>query len=204
MIVIGLTGSIGMGKSTTAKMLRSAHIPVFDADAYVHRALRSGGRALRAVAAAFPESYDAAYDQIDRQKLGSSVFHQSDARKKLEAILHPIVRQAEIKFIRRHRIWHTKIIVLDIPLLFETGADQLCDAVICVTAPDFIQLQRILRRPGMTIEKAEAIRAAQMDNHSKRLRADYTLETGQGRAATWRDLQTILRHVKQFYARNRP
>jgi dephospho-CoA kinase len=204
MIVLGLTGSVGMGKSTAAAMLRAQRIPVFDADAYVHRALRRGGRGVRLVAAAFPDAYDKTRDAIDRKKLGFRIFNNAAARKKLEHIIHPLVRAAEIRFIRRHRGWNTRLIVLDIPLLFETHADVLCDAVICVTAPAHIQRARVLARAGMTPEKFAAILAAQMPDAEKRLRADYVLHTGLGRAATWRDLQSILHGLKQTHARNHP
>lgn len=204
MIVLGLTGSIGMGKSTTIRMLRAQRIPVFDADAYVHRSMRAGGRAVRAVAAAFPSAFDKNKNQIDRAKLGAVVFANVAARKILEGILHPIVRGAEMRFINRHRGWRTRMIVLDIPLLFETRADVFCDAVICVTAPAFIQTARVMARPGMTADKFNRIKAVQMDDAEKRLRADFVLNTGHGRAKTWRDLQDILRHVRMVHARNRP
>lgn len=192
-----------MGKSTTAQMLRDVHVPVFDADAYVHRALRRGGRAVDGVAAAFPRSYDRAAQRIDRRELSMLVFHDKTARKRLEGILHPLVRQAEIKFIKRHRAAQARLIVLDIPLLFETGAEQLCDAVICVRAPDKIQAARVLRRPGMTAEKFAHILKVQMPSAEKCARADFVLQTGGGHDATRRDLQDILRRVKQKYARNR-
>lgn len=203
MIVIGLTGSIGMGKSTTVRMFRMARIPVFDADAYVHRALRSGGRGVAAVAAAFPAAYDRTTGSINRPKLGQLVFGNPVARKKLEAILHPIVRSAEQRFINRMRSNRAPMAVLDIPLLFETGADILCDVVICVTAPSFIQRARVLARPHMTPEKLDRILAVQMSDWEKRLRADFVLNTGHGRAKTWHDLQDILRHVRMAHARNR-
>ena len=200
MIVLGLTGSVGMGKSTVARMLKTARIPVFDADAYVHRALRRGGRGVRDVAHAFPAAYDGSRDAIDRTKLGALVFNNPPARKKLEAILHPLVRNAELRFIRRHQAWRTRLIVLDIPLMFETRADVLCHAVICVTAPKFIQQARVMARPGMTADKFARILAAQMPDAEKRLRADYILQTGHGRHQTWRDLQTILTALKTKHA----
>ena len=200
MLVIGLTGSIGMGKSTVAKMLRADRIPVFDADAYVHRALNRGGVAVAAVAKIFPKSYDPVANRIDRKKLGQLVFHDPQARGRLEAVLHPLVRAAEYRFIRRHARARARIIVLDIPLLYETGAEALCDYVICVTAPPFIQRARVLKRPGMTAEKFAHILATQMGNAEKCARAHFVLQTGLGRAQTWRDLQTFLSALQRPYA----
>ena len=203
-MIIGLTGGVGMGKSTAAKMLRLHRIPVFDADLWVHRALGKNGAAVDEIRAAFPSSYDPKNNKILRPVLGQIVFQNAAARRKLESILHPMVRAAEIRFIKRHKNSRSKMIVLDIPLLFETGADALCDAVICVSAPEFVQHARVMKRPGMTPEKLKAIRAAQMDDADRRARADFILETGNGMRAAWKDLQGFVHALKQMHVRNRP
>ena len=187
MIVIGLTGSIGMGKTNAAAALRRLGVPVHDADAAVHRLLGPGGRAVARVAALFPETL--AGDRIDRKKLGDSVFQDTKALRRLEGILHPLVRQSSGNFLNAARARREKLVVLDIPLLFETGVDQTVDAVIVVTAPAFVQRQRVLARKGMTPEKFAAILARQVPDAEKRRRADFVVTTGSTRAATLRQLR---------------
>ena len=186
MIILGLTGSLGMGKSHAARTLRRLGAVVFDADAEVHSLIGPGGAAVAAVAAAFP---DVALDgAIDRPALGTRVFGDDAATDRLEAVLHPLVRAAQGAFLmaaaaRRHRL-----AVLDVPLLFETGGDAACDAVAVVIAPAFLQAQRVLRRRGMTAERLEAIRARQMPDLEKLRRADFIIHTGLDRRSSLRAL----------------
>lgn len=193
MIIIGLTGSIGMGKSLTAAMLRRLGGAVHSADAVVHRVLAAGGDAVPAVAAQFPQAH--VQHAIDRKILGSLVFGQPEKLRRLEAILHPIVRQAEQEKIAQARAAGKKFIVLDIPLLFETGAEQRCDATISVTAPASVQRRRVLARPDMTPGKFAQILAAQMPDAEKRHRATYVVHTGYGRCAAWLQLKWILLRI---------
>lgn len=178
MIVLGLTGSIGMGKSTAARMLRRLGVPVHDADATVHRLMAKGGAAVAPIAAAFP---DAVKDgAVDRAALGAIVFNDKAALRRLEAIVHPLVRDAERRFLQRSRRQRRSVVVLDIPLLFETGGERRCDYVAVVSAPAFLQAQRVLRRPGMTPERLAAIRRTQLPDAQKRRRADAVIPTGRG------------------------
>lgn len=190
MKVLGLTGSIGMGKSTAATMLRRLGVPVHDADATVHRLMGWGGVAVAAVAAAFPGVVtDGA---VDRRELGRRVFGRPAELKRLEAILHPLVRRAETAFLKRHRRYGTKLVVLDIPLLFETGGEKRCDRVAVVSCPAFLQAQRVLRRPGMSAERLAAILAQQTPDAEKRRRADFVLRSGAGRVPVLRALKRIV------------
>ena len=194
MVILGLTGSIGVGKTTTAGMLRLLGIPVFDADACVHRLLAPGGAAAEAAARAFP---DCAVDGVpDRAKLGRCVFKDRGALTRLEAILHPLAAKARANFLRRQRRAGAPVVVLDIPLLFETGGERYCDAVIVVTAPPFVQRQRVLKRPGMTAERFAAIRARQMTEREKVARADFVVATGLGRGHSLKALKRIVRAVR--------
>jgi dephospho-CoA kinase len=191
--IVGLTGSVGMGKSTAAAMLRRMGVPVFDADAAVHRLLAPGGAAVGAVAAAFPGV--AAVGGIDRRVLGARVFGDRAALARLEAILHPLVGRAEDDFLRRMRGARRRIAVLDVPLLFETGGDRRCDAVIVVWAPALVQRVRVLTRPGMTPARLAFIRAQQTSDRDKRRRADFLVPSGLGRALTWRRLSRVVHGV---------
>jgi dephospho-CoA kinase len=174
-IILGLTGSIGMGKSTTAAMLRDEGVPVYDSDAAVHELYAKGGKAVGPVGAAFPAAVrDGA---IDRAVLGNLVLGDPEALKKLESIVHPLVRETQATFVRKHHAAGAPAVVLDIPLLFETGADQIVDAVIVVTAPAAMQRQRILARPGMTEEKLDQVLARQMPDAEKREKADFVINT---------------------------
>ena len=201
MIIIGLTGSIGMGKSTAAAMLRELGVPVHEADAEVHNLLESGGKGAIAVAAAFPpNAYAAIYksqNSVDRKKLGEIVFHNDQERIMLESILHPLVREAQDQFIRHQKSLGHNIAVLDIPLLFETGRETALDYTIVVTAPYFIQKMRVLSRPGMSEEKFWAILKRQMPDVEKRARADFIVHTGLGRAYTMRQLKSIFGKIKK-------
>jgi dephospho-CoA kinase len=188
--VIGLTGSIGMGKSTAAAMLRRMGLPLHDADAAVHRLLGPGGGAVEAVAAAFPATL--AGNAIDRRRLGALVFQDRPALKKLESILHPRVRQMAEAFIRLHRRRNSRFVVLDVPLLFETGGGRLCDHSVVITAPLFLQQARVLARPGMTLARLEAIRAQQMPEWEKCRRADFVVQNGLSKGYTYRQLAAIV------------
>jgi dephospho-CoA kinase len=200
MIVLGLTGSIGMGKSAAAAMLRRLKVPLFDADRAVHRLLAPGGGAVARVAATFPGVEDEA-GGIDRRRLGARVFGDRAALARLEAILHPLVEAEEKRFLARARRRHVPIVVLDVPLLFESGGARRCDYVLVVSAPLFLQRQRVLRRPGMTEARFAAILSQQMPDREKRRRADFVVPTGLGRNLTLRRLEAILRILRDRHTR---
>jgi dephospho-CoA kinase len=175
MIVIGLTGSIGMGKSTVAAMFAEEGAPCFDSDAAVHELYAAGGAAVPSVEAAFPGvTKDNA---INRVALSARIVGNAEAIRRLEDIVHPLVRQAQMAFLQRERDAGTAIVVLDIPLLFEGGGAALVDKTVVVSAPADIQRVRVLARPGMTEEKFEAILARQMPDAEKRARADFVIDT---------------------------
>lgn len=174
MIVIGLTGSIGMGKSTVAQMFADAGIPVHDADKTVHRLYC--GRAVPLIEAEFPGT--TAAGTVDRQKLAAAVLGNAAALKRLEAIVHPLVREEEQAFLKTSRESGAAIAILDIPLLFETGGGERVDRTVVVSAPPGAQRERVLARPGMTAEKFEAILSKQMPDAEKRARADFVIDTG--------------------------
>lgn len=178
MIVLGLTGSIGMGKSATASIFRNLGVPVHDADRTVHDLMSPGGAAFSDIARTFPDCVVAG--RIDRQKLGAHVFGRAESLKKLEAILHPKVRAQENRFLQAQCRAGQKLVVLDIPLLFETGGQKRMDAVCVVTASKFLQKKRVMQRDGMTPEKFSAILKKQMPDFDKRKRADFVIFTGAG------------------------
>ncbi|HEY9058344.1 MAG TPA: dephospho-CoA kinase [Aurantimonas sp.] len=180
MIVLGLTGSIGMGKSTAAAMFADEGVPVHDADAAVHRLY--AGRAAPLIEAAFPGTVSDGI--VDRQLLGAEVLNDPAGMQRLEAIVHPLVRAEEEAFLDAARNSGAKLAVLDIPLLYETGAETRCDKVVVVSAPAEIQRERVLRRPGMSEEKFAAILAKQLPDAEKRARADFVIDTGDGFDAT--------------------
>ncbi|MDY0881985.1 dephospho-CoA kinase [Dongia soli] len=190
MIVLGLTGSIGMGKSTAAAMLRRIGIPVHDADAAVHRLMAKGGAAVPAIEAAFPGVVrDGA---VDRKALGAKVFGHPQELQRLEKILHPMVQAVARRFVQHARAQRRRMVVLDIPLLYETGGEKRCDAVIVVTAPRFLQRARVLARPNMTPERLTQIEKLQMPDAEKRRRADILINTGLGRRTAFRALRRAL------------
>jgi len=193
MIVIGLTGSIGMGKSGAAKMLKRMGVPVFDSDVAVRHALTRDEAAIEEIALTFPESWDRKNARLDRGKLGAIVFDDARKRKKLESILHPIVQAGQKRFVAAMKRLGKKAVVLDIPLLFETGAEKRVDYTIVVTAPYSIQRRRVLRRVGMTQEKFEKILSHQMPDAEKQARADFVVQTGLGYALTQQELRKIVR-----------
>lgn len=190
MKILGLTGGIGMGKSTAAAFLRQIGVPVYDADRAVHALLAPGGAAVKPVARAFPAAKVG--KNISRQKLGKLVFGKPQALRRLEAILHPMVRMQEKAFLRQMRARRARLVVLDIPLLYETGGDKRCDAVVVVWAPPAVQRQRVLRRSGMDARRFETIRAQQMPDQAKRARADFAVPSGLGRATTRRALRRVI------------
>jgi dephospho-CoA kinase len=197
MIVLGLTGSIGMGKSTAAAVLRSLRLPLFDADQVVHRLLQPRGAAVGPVTSAFPE-LGSGMEGIDRRRLGSHVFADPAALARLEAILHPMVERAEKRFLAHAHAYRAPIAVLDIPLLFETGGDRRCDYVLVVSAPKFLQRQRVLRRPGMTDSRFAAILAQQMPDAEKQRRADFVVPTGLSRNLSLHRLRAIVRLLRHW------
>lgn len=173
-LIVGLTGSIGMGKSTVAAMLRELGVPLFDADAEVHRLQAAGGAMLPAIEAAFPGTTGP--DGLDRAALGARVFGDSDALKQLEAIVHPAVGAAQMAFLAAHA--DAPFVVLDIPLLFEKGGSARVDRIVVVSAPADEQRRRVLARSGMTVDKFEDILARQTPDAEKRARADHVIDTG--------------------------
>jgi len=193
-IVLGLTGSIGMGKSTAASVLRQLGVPVHDADASVHRLMSHGGAAVGFIEAAFPGT--ALDGAIDRMALGRRVYADPAELKRLESILHPMVRAQEQTFLQTARMRRRPVVVLDIPLLYETGGEKRCDAVIVVTAPKFLQDQRVLKRPGMSRDRLKEILRQQMPDAEKRQRADFVVPTGLGKRASRAVLARILQKLK--------
>jgi dephospho-CoA kinase len=191
MFIIGLTGSLSMGKSTTAGFFSEAGIPVHDADAAVHEIYQ--GAAVPAIEAAFPGT--TVSGRVDREQLAKRVLDDPEALRRLEALVHPLVRAAKARFLKQAEASGASIVVLDIPLLFETGADRQVDATVVVTAPAEVQRARALERPGMTAEKLTAILARQMPDAEKRRRADFVVDTSQGFEAARQQVQEILRAV---------
>ncbi|MGQ0664932.1 MAG: dephospho-CoA kinase [Pseudomonadota bacterium] len=193
MRILGLTGSIGMGKSTAAKFLRRLGVGVHDADGAVHHALARGGAAVPAIARAFPGAVVAG--AVDRHKLGQLVFGDAQALARLEAIVHPLVRRSGEQFLVRRARRRQRVVALDVPLLFETGRERDYDAVVVVSAPAFLQAQRALRRAGMSVARLERIRERQMADRLKRRQADFVVMTGLSKRAALRALRAALRCV---------
>lgn len=175
MIVFGLTGSIGMGKSTTAGLFAEAGVPVWDADAAVHRLYAAGGAAAKRLAAEFPEAVGE--QGVDRAALKRAIAADPQALKRIEAIVHPLVAADRLAFLNHHRGTGTAAVLLDVPLLFETGAADLCDRTVVVTAPAEVQRARVLARPGMTEDTLNMILSRQMPDAEKRKRADFIVKT---------------------------
>jgi dephospho-CoA kinase len=188
MMLIGLTGSIGMGKSTVAAMFRAAGVPVFDADAAVHRLQGPEGRLLPAIEAAFPGTTGPR--GVDRAALGKAVFGDRAALGRLEAIVHPVVYALRRDFVRRHRA--RAIVIDDVPLLFETRGERRMDATITVSAPAWMQRKRVLARPGMSAAKFAHIRTIQVPDREKRRRADFVIDTGTTRFETRAQVMRLL------------
>ncbi len=195
MIVLGLTGSIGMGKSTAANLLRQLRVPVSDADAIVHDLIGLGGSAVAAVDDAFPGVVSKG--TVDRAALGAQVFGDAAALKRLEDILHPLVEAARDRFLKQSRRARKKVVALDIPLLYEVAADELCNATIVVSAPLFVQSGRVLARPNMTQEKLKDILSRQMSDLEKRRRATFVIPSGTGRRTTLQALSRIVKMARK-------
>lgn len=196
MFKLGLTGSIGMGKSTTGQMFVDRGCPLHDADATVHRLYQ--GRAVPLIEKAFPGTTGS--DGVDRQALSKRVLNNPKAMQKLEAIIHPLVHEEEQAFYRRAEAMGASIVVLDIPLLFETNATGRVDATLVVTASPDQQRTRVMARPGMTEEKFEAILSRQMPDAEKRKRADYIIDTGKGLEEAERQVEKILKDIQRCLA----
>lgn len=194
MIVLGVTGSIGMGKSEASRMLRRLGVPVFESDAAVHAMTGPGGDAVAAIADAFPEVVRGG--AVDRARLGARVFGDADALAQLESILHPRVYASQRAFLARLAARRRPIAALDIPLLFETGGERKVDAVAVVSAPARIQRRRVLARRGMTEERLDEILARQMPDREKRRLADYVLPTGLGKRVMYRAICRMLAQAR--------
>jgi len=199
MFILGLTGSLGMGKSTTARLFAEEGVPVHDADAVVHRLYE--GEAAAAIEAAFPGT--TADGKVDREELAARVQGDRVALKRLEAIVHPLVQQAEQRLLAEAEARGEKVAVLDIPLLFETGGEERVDAVVVVSAPPEVQRSRALERPGMTVDKLDAILAKQMPDEEKRRRADFVVDTSRGFEAARAEVRAILKAIATMPKRRR-
>jgi dephospho-CoA kinase len=199
MFILGLTGSLGMGKTTTGRFFAEAGVPVHDADAVVHRLYE--GEAAAAIEAAFPGTTIGR--KVDRGKLAERVLDNPEALRRLEALIHPLVRQSEARFLAEAERSGAKVAVLDIPLLFETGGDRRVDAIVVVSAPQEVQWARVLERPGMTPAKLDAILARQLADAEKRSRADFVVDTSRGFDSARAQVQEILRAVATMPKRQR-
>jgi dephospho-CoA kinase len=188
-----------MGKSTTARFFAEAGVPVHDADAVVHQLYE--GKAVAAIEAAFPGT--AVGSTVDRSKLAARVLNDPTALKRLEAIVHPLVQEAEQQLLAEAEMRGEKVAVLDIPLLFETGAERRVDAVVVVSSPEDVQRTRLLERPGMTVEKLESILARQMPDAEKRKRADFVVDTSRGFDAARAQVRAILDAVARMAPRRK-
>lgn len=194
MITVGLTGSIGMGKSTTAAMFAAEGVPVYDADAEVHALYAKGGAAVAPLEAAFPGVVvDGA---VDRTLLSQRVVGKPDDLKKLEAIVHPLVGESRVGFFQAAVAKGADIVILDIPLLFETGGEKRMDAVVVVSAPVDLQRERVLARPGMNEAKLDAILARQMADAEKRARAHFVIDTSKGLDDARRQVRDVLTRLR--------
>lgn len=194
MFVLGLTGSLGMGKSTTAKMFAEEGVPVHDADAVVHALYE--GAAVAPIESAFPGT--TGDGKVDRDKLGQRVLGDPAALRRLESIVHPLVAEARDRFLAEAERGGAKVALLDIPLLYETGGDRRCDAVVVVSAPAEVQRQRVFERPEMTEAKFQAILAKQMADSEKRRRADFVVDTSRGFDAAREQVREILGKVAKM------
>tara|TARA_B100001123_G_scaffold450931_1_gene625207 strand:- start:1348 stop:1926 length:579 start_codon:yes stop_codon:yes gene_type:complete len=190
-IILGLTGGIATGKTTVSRMFARHNVPIFDADLTVHHLLQH--ECFYEVSDAFPEAVK--NNHIDRKLLGARVFQDAAALRQLENMLHPAVRAKEHAFIRQQRRNHRRLILLDIPLLFETGADALCDYTITTYCPTFIQWQRAMRRPGMSEKKLSGILSKQMGHALRIHRSDFVIPTHQGKGVTIREVKRVLTSI---------
>lgn len=197
MFILGLTGSVGMGKSVTAKFFAQEGVPVHDADAAVHRLYE--GEAVAPIEAAFPGTTGAG--KVDRTRLANRALGDPAALLRLEQIVHPLVRREEQRFLAQAKKSGAPIAVLDIPLLFETGAEKRCDAVVVVSAPPDVQRERVMARPGMTAEKLAALLAKQMPDADKRARADFVVDSSKGFEAAHQQVRDILAQIRKMPTR---
>lgn len=194
MIIIGLTGSIGMGKSTTANMFRDEGCPVFDADAAVHSLYAIGGKAVPIIKSVFPDAIkDGA---VDRAVLGQHMRADPLNLQVLESFIHPLVGELRAEFMETAKTNNADIIIFDIPLLFETGGEKRVDKVVVVTAPANVQRERVLARPGMTKDMFELILSKQTPDAQKRKKADFIIHTDKGLENAREQVQTILRDLR--------
>ncbi|MBL0925092.1 MAG: dephospho-CoA kinase [Sphingomonadaceae bacterium] len=189
---IGLTGSIGMGKSAVATMFADEGVPVFDADAAVHAMQAAGGELVAEIEALFAGTTGP--EGVDRKALGAAVLGDRERLAKLEALIHPAVARQRAHFLKEHRT--ADMVLFDIPLLFETGGDEHVDLTVVVSAPASVQRQRVLARPGMTAERFEHILALQMQDNDKRARADHVIDTGQPIEGTRRDVRALVKKLR--------
>ena len=194
MLLVGLTGSIGMGKSETAKMFRALGVPVYDADAAVHALYEKGGKAVEPIRAAFPSAI--VDDAVDRKALSRCVLGLPEEMKKLEAIVHPLVGEAQMNFLRENMEAGEHMVVLDIPLLYETGGETRVDVVVVVSAPYDLQKTRVLARPDMDETKFAAIHAKQVPDAEKRKRADFIVESDKGLDHARAQVEAIVETLK--------
>ena len=202
MIILGLTGSIGMGKSTIADNFRRLGIPIHDADKTVHDLLKPNGDAFLPIKQMFPEAIKKG--AIDRNVIAARIFDDKNSLTRIEQLLHPLVRARERKFLGWCAREGKRQVVLDIPLLFETGSENRCDIVITVSAPAFVQEPRVLKRCGMTREKMASILARQMPDAEKRRRSDFVVLTGLGRDFSLLQIQNIVRLTHHRRGKNWP
>lgn len=193
MLIIGLTGSIGMGKSTAAKRFAEQGIAVFDADAAVHRLYEN--EAVAPIEAAFPGTTEGGV--VDRSKLAAALKGDKTRIKALEAIVHPLVRKAREDFLEEQTRAGANMVVLEIPLLFETGSQDDVDVTVVVSAPEEVQRERVLARPGMTREKLDSLLANQMPDAEKRKRADFVVDTSADIEHTWREIDKLVEQLKE-------
>ena len=191
MKIIGLTGSIATGKSSVSNMFRRLRIPVHDSDRVVHSLIGPKGAAIQGITKLFGDVGNNE-NGIDRQKLGGLIFSDPDAKSALEALVHPLVQKDRNTFLNRMRSQRREMVVVDIPLLYETGCEYFCDTIICVWAPDFLQKQRAIKRIGMSEKKLEAILNGQIPQKEKMNLADFCLPTGLGKAYSYKLLKRWL------------
>jgi len=195
MIILGLTGSIGMGKTTTSKMFKDAGCPVFDADAAVHALYSKGGKAVPIIRAVFPDAIKEG--AIDRGRLGEHMRKDPLQLKVLESFIHPLVAESRANFLEQAKKTKAECVIMDVPLLFETGGEAYVDKVIVVTAPSKVQRERVMARPGMTVGLFESLLARQMPDAEKRRRADILIYTDKGLENAREQVQKILKDIRK-------
>jgi len=200
MIVLGLTGSIAMGKTLAARQFRSCGIPVYDADKIVHFLLKEDQQVRFLIENEFPDVL--VNGKIDRLLLGNKVFNNQEPLQRLEGILHPRLREYKAKFLRNNLIRRQRLVILDIPLLFEKGGELECDGVVVVSAPKFVQDHRVLKRPGMTKKKYLFILLQQLDDIEKRKKADFIINSGLGKRESLRKIRSIINLTRKWPQRN--